>query len=51
MLGKAAQIVNRCRLKCSGMLWTVEGADSIIALRSPLLSNRVDEYWEDRAAA
>ena len=39
------------RLKCSGMFWSVEGANAIIALRCAQLSNRFDDYWEDRAAA
>ena len=39
------------RLKQSGMHWTVNGANSIIALRCSLLSNRWEDFWEDRAAA
>ena len=39
------------RLKRSGMFWTVDGANAIIALRCALLSNRFEAYWEDRAAA
>ena len=39
------------RLKRSGMFWTVEGANAIIALRCAQLSNRFDDYWQDRAAA
>jgi len=39
------------RLKQSGMHWTVEGADSIIALRCSILSNRWEDFWEHRAAA
>jgi hypothetical protein len=39
------------RLKQSGMEWTIPGANDIIALRSVLLSNRMEEYWEQRAAA
>ena len=38
------------RLKCSGMFWTVSGANSIIALRCAQLSNRFDNYWEYHAA-
>jgi len=38
------------RLKQSGMEWTVRGANSIIALRCTTLSNRADEFWEQRAA-
>lgn len=39
------------RLKQSGMHWTVRGANSIIALRCNILSNRWEDFWEDRAAA
>jgi hypothetical protein len=39
------------RLKQSGMAWTVAGANAILALRCVVLSNRMEEYWEQRAAA
>ena len=39
------------RLKQSGMRWTVEGANAIIALRCCQLSRRWEEVWERRAAA
>jgi len=39
------------RLKQSGMEWTVEGANAILALRCVVLSNRMEEYWEQRVAA
>ena len=38
------------RLKQSGMEWSVRGANSIIALRCSTLSNRIDDFWEARAA-
>lgn len=38
------------RLKQSGMHWTVSGANSIIALRCSILSNRWEDFWEHRAA-
>lgn len=38
------------RLKQSGMEWTVRGANSIIALRCVHLSDRLEDYWESRAA-
>jgi hypothetical protein len=38
------------RLKQSGMHWTVRGANSIIALRCSILSNRWEDFWEYRAA-
>lgn len=37
------------RLKQSGMFWTVDGANSILALRCNLLSGRFEDYWESRA--
>jgi len=39
------------RLKQSGMRWTVEGANAIIALRCCQLSGRWEEFWESRAAS
>jgi hypothetical protein len=38
------------RLKQSGMEWTVRGANAIIALRCCYLSNRIENFWEERAA-
>ncbi len=37
------------RLKQSGMRWTVQGANAIIALRCCELSGRWEEFWEARA--
>ncbi len=39
------------RLKRSGMFWSVRGANTITALRCARLSNRFDDYWENRAKA
>lgn len=39
------------RLKQSGMHWTVRGANTIIALRCCIMSNRWEDFWESRAAA
>jgi hypothetical protein len=39
------------RLKQSGMHWTVQGANKIIALRCYILSNRWEDFWEYRACA
>lgn len=39
------------RLKQSGMHWTVKGANSIIALRCLLLSNRWEDFWDYRVCA
>ena len=33
------------RLKRSGMFWSLNGANAIIALRSSLLSGRFDDFW------
>jgi hypothetical protein len=38
------------RLKQSGMHWTVWGANSIIALRCSIMSNRWEDFWEHRVA-
>ena len=39
------------RLKCSGMFWTVRGANAIVALRCCRLSRRFEDYWADRSSA
>lgn len=39
------------RLKQSGMHWTVDGANHIIALRCCLFSNRWEDFWEYRVSA
>jgi len=39
------------RLKQSGMFWTVNGANSILALRCSHLNARFEDYWEGRRAA
>jgi hypothetical protein len=39
------------RLKQSGMFWTVQGANSILALRCSHLNGRFEDYWESRRAA
>ena len=39
------------RLKQSGMFWTVNGANAIIALRCSYLNGRFEDYWEGRLAA
>ena len=39
------------RLKRGGMHWSVDGANAILALRSCMLSNRFDDFWQRRAAA
>jgi hypothetical protein len=37
------------RLKQSGMEWSLRGANSIIALRCVMLSDRLEDFWEARA--
>ena len=39
------------RLKRSGMFWTVDGANAILALRCSLLNNRFEDYWATRRRA
>lgn len=39
------------RLKQSGMHWTVKHANNIIALRCCIMSNRWEDFWENRACA
>lgn len=39
------------RLKCSGMFWTVRGANAILALRCCRLSRCFEDYWESRSRA
>ena len=46
----ACKTIIGCRLKQSGMRWTVRGANAIIALRCAELSGRWEEFWEARAA-
>ena len=37
------------RLKRSGMEWSLRGANAIISLRCTMVSNRFDDYWEERS--
>ena len=39
------------RLKCSGMFWSVRGANAILALRCCRLNRGFEDYWESRARA
>ena len=47
----ACKTVIGARLKQSGMFWTVDNANAIIALRCCQLNNRMENYWENRRAA
>jgi len=35
------------RLKQSGMFWSSNGAQNVLAIRSALFSNRFDHYWDE----
>jgi hypothetical protein len=37
------------RLKCSGMFWSLAGANAIIALRCSFASGTFEQFWEDTA--
>ena len=39
------------RLKCSGIFWSVLGANAIIALRCCRLNGRFEDYWATRCRA
>ena len=39
------------RLKCSGMHWTVRGANAIMALRTAILNGRYQSFWDRWARA
>ena len=39
------------RLKQSGMFWTVNAANAIIALRCSVLNGELEDYWENRRTA
>jgi hypothetical protein len=45
------KVVIGARLKCSGMFWTVRGANAITALRCCRISRRFEDYWADRSRA
>lgn len=34
------------RFKCSGMFWSEQGANTLLALRCSILSNRFDKVWQ-----
>lgn len=54
VLEAGCKVVIGTRLKRSGMRWTVQGANAIIALRCSKLSGRFEDFWErrrDRPAA
>jgi hypothetical protein len=48
--GAGCKVVVASRLKRAGMRWTLRGANAILALRCAKLSNRLEEFWLNRAA-
>jgi hypothetical protein len=49
VLEAGCKVVIGTRLKRSGMHWTVNGANAIIALRCSKLSGRFEDFWERRS--
>lgn len=47
----ACRTIVGTRLKQSGMEWTIRGANAVLALRSVVHSNRMEQYWEERLVA
>ncbi len=47
----ACKTVVGIRLKQGGMRWTKDGADTVMALRSCILSGRYENFWEWRSEA
>lgn len=48
---KAADIIVARRQKHQGMIWSRKGADAIAVLRTIVLNEKWDEYWQERRAA
>ena len=48
VLEAGCKVVIGTRLKRTGMHWTVNGANAIIALRCAKLSGRLEDFWERR---
>ena len=40
-------VVGRC-MKCTGMRWSVAGANPVLSVRCANLSGWFDDYWDDR---
>jgi len=47
----ACKHVVGARCKRAGMRWTATGAETVLALRTQLLNDRWDEYWQPKKAA
>ena len=47
----ACRNVVASRLKRGGMRWTVARTDAILALRSCIVSDRFDDFWQRRTGA
>lgn len=50
VLEAGCKVVAATRLKRAGMHWTLRGANAILALRCAKLNNRLDNFWQRRAA-
>jgi hypothetical protein len=50
VLEAGCKVVVATRLKRAGMHWTLGGANAILALRCAKLSNRLETFWQRRAA-
>jgi len=50
LVEKAADIIVARRQKHQGMIWSRKGADSIAVLRTIVLNEKWDEYWQEKRA-
>ena len=48
MFSRIAQNWRGRRMKCTGMRWTVAGANPVLWVRCARLSGWFDDYWDDR---
>ena len=44
----ACKTVVSTRAKRAGMRWTPEGLDAVLALRTSVLNETYDEFWEEQ---
>lgn len=51
VLEAGCRVAIGCRLKQSGMHWTLRGANAIMALRTTILSGRFQDFWNRRKLA
>lgn len=45
----ACKTVVSTRAKRAGMRWTPEGLDAVLALRTAVLNDTYDDFWEHRS--